>query len=57
MHQQMKVFNKIGSQEGQHSTEVAFALPTQPSQAQFSHLTAGKIEPKNLARRTCHSKI
>ena len=44
---------------GRHSTEEAFALLTQPSQVQFPHLTAGKIEiePKNLALRTCHSNL
>ena len=57
MHHKMIFFCKLGSQEGQHSTEVAFVLPTQPSQAHISHLTAGKIKPKNLAMRTCRFKI
>ena len=44
---------------GPHSTEEAFARPTQAFRVRFPHLAAGKIEiePKNLALRTCRSNF
>ena len=42
---------------GGHSTEVAFALPTQPSWVRFCHLTAGEKSNSKLSFRTCHSII
>ena len=36
---------KLVEPGGRHSTEVVFALSTQPSRVRFSHLTAGNFEP------------
>ena len=49
------VFTYVGALHlgGRHSTEVAFALLTQPSRVRFSHLTASK----NRTQKSCSENL